>query len=202
MRNSYGLQVADPNEDEKPYVHQPWPSWRYHVSGASKLVRSQEEADALGAGWRVQPYPTAPALFQQPQFQQPQFQQPMAPQMSAPNPQACPQCVVLAAENAQLRLTHERNHGDLTRAHESLQLHSQVLEKQNQEFSRQLADLIGQNASLQEQYNAALTELDALRAEGPKTEAPEKPAEKPADPHPAHPPVHVEAAPQGRSRRG
>lgn len=38
---------ARPDATPKPYVHQPFPSWRYHRTGEKKLIHSQDEHDEL-----------------------------------------------------------------------------------------------------------------------------------------------------------
>jgi len=38
-----------------------FPAWRYHATLGSKIVASQVEADALGAGWQATPIVRTPA---------------------------------------------------------------------------------------------------------------------------------------------
>lgn len=51
-----------------PYEHQPFPSVRYHRSGATKLVGTQEESDALkeDADWSDTPATFADAPHAEP----------------------------------------------------------------------------------------------------------------------------------------
>jgi hypothetical protein len=37
-----------------------FPSWRYHTDGRKCVIKNQEEADALGAGWSNSPTPSDP----------------------------------------------------------------------------------------------------------------------------------------------
>lgn len=40
---------------DEPYVHQPYPTWRYHESKAPVKVHSPAEEAALGPGWEDTP---------------------------------------------------------------------------------------------------------------------------------------------------
>ncbi|GEM_PF-2412644 len=49
-------------KEEKPYVYQEFPKWKYHVDGQSKIVQNAEEEKALGKGWYNNPGEVAKAL--------------------------------------------------------------------------------------------------------------------------------------------
>jgi hypothetical protein len=59
--------LARAQEAPKPYEHQPYPSWRYHRSGESKIINTPEEHDALVAegDWS-----DTPATFVEPAAEQ------------------------------------------------------------------------------------------------------------------------------------
>jgi hypothetical protein len=51
-------QVSRPHEARGvPYVHQAWPTTRYHPNGDAKVVCNEEELADLGPEWREFPYP-------------------------------------------------------------------------------------------------------------------------------------------------
>lgn len=39
----------------KPYVHQPFPSCRYHSDGRCVIIQNPDEEQALGPGWEDSP---------------------------------------------------------------------------------------------------------------------------------------------------
>lgn len=52
------------------YVHQPFPSWRYHATAEPRLVASAEESKALGPGWQrlpVEPKAAQPEVTPKPE---------------------------------------------------------------------------------------------------------------------------------------
>jgi len=71
MQGILSRRTAEP---AKPYVHQPYPSVRYHRSGATKLVHSDEEHEALTAD---PDWDDTPAAFAEP-----------APESAAPKSKA------------------------------------------------------------------------------------------------------------------
>ena len=62
-------KIVIPNQDplspknHRPYVHQPWPSVRYHPDGRQLIVRSAEDAEArcpAADGWVKTQFPPKP----------------------------------------------------------------------------------------------------------------------------------------------
>lgn len=51
-----GFHLPDPVAEPEPI---PYPAWRYHTGGqGAKIVNSEKEDKALGAGWHDTPTPT------------------------------------------------------------------------------------------------------------------------------------------------
>lgn len=46
--------------ENKPYVYQPYPGFRYHPELGSQIVRNEEQDKVLGPPWRDTPYPQKP----------------------------------------------------------------------------------------------------------------------------------------------
>lgn len=51
----------------QPYVHQPYPSVRFHPDGRTVTVRDEEEDRALGKPWANKPYPPVPVVARPPE---------------------------------------------------------------------------------------------------------------------------------------
>lgn len=51
----------------EPYIHQAWPSIRYHRDGSQKIVQNADEAAALGEEWATSPFPPKPKVAPPPE---------------------------------------------------------------------------------------------------------------------------------------
>lgn len=50
-------RVAPPSGPKTPYVHQSFPTWRYHREMGGRIIKAQEELDQLDEGWQADPFP-------------------------------------------------------------------------------------------------------------------------------------------------
>lgn len=49
------LQVTSMTPEQKPFVYQEFPKWKYHRTGKSVIVEDRDAEDALGEGWANSP---------------------------------------------------------------------------------------------------------------------------------------------------
>lgn len=50
-------RVAPPDAPRQTYVRQLLPTWRYHQTLGGRIIKTQDELDQLGEGWRDYPFP-------------------------------------------------------------------------------------------------------------------------------------------------
>ena len=145
-----------------------FPGWRYHPTGASRIVQSQEELERLGPDWRDVPYPpSAAAEFSQ----QSETSTPAKP---------CESCKRLVSENAAMKLRFDNAYGDLKQHHDALQEQRDLLATTNAVLTRQNAELLGKAQAFE--AAGTPTPVTAPSADTPQTETPVQTPAPPAPP--------------------
>lgn len=123
----------------RPEEH-PYPSWRYHENGTSKIVKSAAE-EPVGEEWSKTPWPTVAA--------------PAAPvdefDPFTPNQ-------VLRAKILEMRTRFDTSWNDLTEKHSNLQEEHQILRQAHSKLVEEHSVLASDHSELAKAY-AALPEL-------------------------------------------